>query len=249
MVKVIKQTQRDLCLDDELHLLYLCVSPAFAATVNSEGYRSWTTIFEAHKHVLQLITNLGEQKLKQITFLRDNRGDPQIDKNLDKQLNRIYVAAIMRELINETPIQHITKEFKVARGTIQSLQSQCATFAGQMSKFCEFLGAGLLAATLTRFRQRLNFGARTELLGLTVLPSCSRIIARTLVKHGITSPIELAELTVENIEELISSQSESGMGNDEKSTIAEKILCDAKQYADSLITLDALEEAALQNLT
>jgi DNA polymerase theta len=252
MIKVIQQMQFDLCLNDEIHLLYLCVSPQIAATVKSEFYKSWSVIFEHHKHVIRLITNLDEKKLQKITFLRDARGDEQIDKNLDRQFNRIYVAVIMRELVNETPIQEITKRFNVDRGTIQSLQVQCATFAGQMSKFCEIFGAGLLAATLTRFRQRLNFAARTELLGLIVLPSCSKDIARTLVKCGITSPIELAELSVEAIASLITPQSESGMANpgtEEDYAIAEKILKDAKEYTDSLTRLEVLEEAAMHNLT
>jgi DNA polymerase theta len=150
------------------------------------------------------------------------------------------------------PVGDVARRFNVDRGTLQSLQMQCATFAGQVARFCEIVGAGLLAATLNRFRKRLNFAARQELLGLMVLPSCSRDTARIFVNCGITSPIELADLKVEGIAAIIcrgvsgGERVEATAGERE---LAKKILSDAVEYTDSLGRIEALEEDAMQNIS
>jgi replicative superfamily II helicase len=255
MAEVVKQMQMDLCLTDEVHLLYLCVSTQIAATLKPEPYNSpiWLEIFDRHRHVLRLITKMDDRAIDHMQDLPAIFGGAgRNNKEQDSHFDRVYVAAIMRELINEVAITEITRKFKIDRGTIQSLQMQCASFAGQMSKFCELFGAGLLAATLTRFRQRLNFGARTELLGLIVLPSCSRNVARRLVNCGITSPIELADLKVEAIAPLIAAKGQAGEGraaSDDDFEAAERILRDAIEYTESLTRLEVLEETALQNIS
>jgi DNA polymerase theta len=145
----------------------------------------------------------------------------------------LYIAVVLREFINETAIPEITRKLKIERGTLQALQMQCASFAGQVTKFCEFFGAGLLAATLTRFRQRLNFGARTELLGLIVLPSMSRDAARRLVDCGVPSPIELTALSVDAIALLIAARGETGETlppGDLECSMAKRIHAEATEY-------------------
>jgi hypothetical protein len=90
------------------------------------------------------------------------------------------------------------------------------------------------------------------LLGLIVLPSCSRSVARRFVNCGITSPIELAELTVEAIAALITAQGKQGEAlavSDEDFETAERILRDATEYTESLTRLEVMEETALQNIS
>ena len=125
------------------------------------------------------------------------------------------------------------RKFKTERGTVQSLQMQSASFAGQTSKFCELIGAGLLATTLNRFRQRLNFAARTELLNLMTLPSMTKDIARRLVDSGLNSPIEISELTVHSLLPLImpieDEDGEPYVPTDKDRETTESILKDAKE--------------------
>jgi replicative superfamily II helicase len=244
MAEIVKQMQTDLCLDDEVHLLYLCVSAQTASEVSPPLYNSqtWLTIFEQHKHVIRLITNLDDRT---IDHIQDRPGiyggSGRVNKVLDAQLDRIYVAAIMHDFVDEKPMQEIARRFKIERGTIQSLQMKCASFAGQVSKFCELFGAGLLAATLTKFRQRLNFGARTELIGLLVLPSITKTIAQRLASKGMTSAMDLANLNVEAIAALI--------GESDDRTTAEQILQDATEYTESLTRIEEFEESAVQHFS
>jgi DNA polymerase theta len=196
--------------------------------------------------VIQLITGIDRKRLDHLQDLpRINGGDGRVNRALDAQFDRIYVAVIMREGVNEVPVQEITKRFKIERGTIQSLQMKCAAFAGQVSKFCELFGAGLLAATLTKFRQRLNFGARTEILGLLVLPSITKSIAQKLANCRITSAVDLADLNVEAIAALITGQGSP----DEDRAVAERILRDATEYTVSLTRLEEFEESAVQQVS
>jgi replicative superfamily II helicase len=247
--RVITKMQTDLCLGDEVHLLYLCISPAVVSSLRPEPYDSamWRYIINKHRHVIQLITGFDNKRINAMQDLPGRCGGAgRIDPAIDAEFDKIYIAVIMRELINETPIADITRKFRVDRGILQSWQMQCASFAGQIAKFCELIGAGLMAATLNRFRQRLNFGARTELLGLLVLPSCSRNTARILVRCGITSPIELADLHVEGIAALIA---DDGMSGEAEMDLAKKILKDAKEYTESLTRMEVMEESAMQNVT
>ena len=147
----------------------------------------------------------------------------------------------MLDLINEINLKDITKKYNVERGLIQSLQIQCATYAGQVSRFCEMYGAVLLSTTLNKFRQRLNFAARSELLSLMVLPSCKRDIARVLFNSGIKSPIELSELNYDAIYVIIKESTIVGISQED----IKQILKEAKEYTKSLHKIEQLEENAI----
>jgi DNA polymerase theta len=151
----------------------------------------------------------------------------------------------MSELINERSIPDITKRFRIDRGTLQSIQMQCASYAAQVTKFSELIGATLLAATLNKFRQRLNLAARTELLGLLMLPSMSKDNARRLIDQGISSPVELADLTPEMIEQILKRDPTAEIDFE----TAKSIWKDASDYSESLIRIEALEEMAMQNFS
>ncbi|OHT16165.1 DEAD/DEAH box helicase family protein [Tritrichomonas foetus] len=250
---VVTKLQRNLCLDDELHLLYLCVSPTIAETVKKEAYDSdsWLEIIQNHMHVIQLITGRKVTELERLQDLpRIYGGQGRINSELDSILDRVYVAAILLDLINETPIKIIQKKFDIERGMIQSLQMMCASFAGQTARFCELYGSVLLATTLNRFRQRLNFAARSELLGLMVLPSISKSLARIFFDCGLPSPIEIANLNVDAIAAIISPTNDKGVKlapTEIEIATAENIFAEAREYAKSLTRIEQLEELAMQN--
>jgi replicative superfamily II helicase len=248
---IVAQMQADLCLDDEVHLLYLCVPDVIVQTMRPEPYDSvmWRYILRKHRHVIRLITGFDDKRLDRMEDLPTLYGSlGRVDVIVDSMFDKIYVAVILKQLVNETPAPEITEKFGVDRGVLQSWQMQASSFAGQLSKFCELIGAGLLGAALNRFRQRLNFGARTDLLPLMSLPSCSRDIARRLVRAGVASPVELAELDEATVSALLA---EGRAGDDELDRsyeAARNVLRDAKDYTESMLRLEAMEEFALQNI-
>ena len=163
-------------------------------------------------HVIQLITGLKTYaEIDRIQDLpRIYGGLGRVNPELDSKLDRVFIAAILYDLINEVSISQITRQFNVERGMIQSLQMQCASFAGQTARFCEIYGSVLLASTLNRFRQRLSFAARSELLALMVLPSISKGIARILYDAGLPSPIEISNLNREALAAIITNVDDKG---------------------------------------
>jgi replicative superfamily II helicase len=250
MAQDIRFLQKDICFEDELHLLYLCVSPHMITAVKPEPYNApnWLRIIDRHRHVIKLITKIPDNRLDRMQDLPMIRGGlGRVDPHLDACFDRIYIAVIMKDLIDETPMPEITRRFKIDRGTIQSLQMQCATFAAQTAKFCELLGAGLLAAALNRFRPRLDFGVRSELLGLLVLPSCTKEVARVLVSAGITSPVDLAELTPEMIAVILKPNDATELTESDLK-LAAAIHSHSVEYTESLARLESLEERAVQNM-
>jgi replicative superfamily II helicase len=244
----IKDIQHVVCLNDEVHLLYLCVPPQTITAVKREPYNSplWLYIFKHHSHVIKLVTKLDDRQIDRMQDLPMKYGGlGRVDARVDACCDRIFIAVMMSELINERPIPEITRNFRIDRGTLQSIQMQCASYAAQVTKFSELIGSALLAATLNKFKQRLNLAARTELLGLLMLPSMSKEAARKLFDQGILSPIELADLTPEMIEQILQKDSDADIDLE----TAKSIWKDASEYSESLTRIEALEESAMQNLS
>jgi DNA polymerase theta len=132
------------------------VSTQTLATVKAQAYNTpmWERILREHRHVIKLVTGMEDRAIDRMQDLPSIHGGiGHIRKGIEDEFDRIFIAVILREFINETPIPEITKKFKIERGTLQALQMQCTSFAGQITRFCELFSPGLLAATFTRFRR------------------------------------------------------------------------------------------------
>ena len=247
--KIITQAKKNLCIEDEVHLLYLCVSPKIATAIKVFPYdcAQWTRIFKDHMHVIELITSMSTAQINHLPDLVHIYGGlGRVNKNVDSMMDRIMAAVILKELINETPLKDIVKEFQVDFGSVQKLQMDSAAYAGQINRFCELSGSVVLAAALNKFRQRLNFAARTDLLALMSIPSCSRDTARTLVEKGVMSPVDLSALTVEQCATLIVKEGEEI--TEDVTQLAEKLLKDAITFSESLSKIEELEDKAVLNV-
>ena len=256
LYETVQKALNDLCLGDEIHLLYLCIPPHFAEIIHPQPYNTkrWIYIAQKHRHVIKLITGLNDSDIDRLQDLPNIYGGKgHINPKIDDDLDKIYASVILRELINETSVAEITRKFQIDRGNLQSLQMDAATFAGQTAKFCEIIGAGLLSATLASVKQRLNFAARSEILGLMILPSMSKEIARILVNVGITSPKELSEISVDGIAALIVMRDENDDSihppTEKDKEKAALLLKEAQEYTESVTKLEILEETAIHNFS
>ena len=245
--QLISELQEDLCINDEVHLLYLCVSQKSAEAVKPFPYNSpvWNEIFKQHKHVIILITNMSDaqiEHMQDLVYIYGGMG--RVNPTIDAQLDRLLVAVILKDLINEIPLKDIASKYSLDLGTIQKLQMEAASYAGQINKFCEISGRAVLAGALNKFRQRLNFAARNELVPLLSLPSCTRDIARILTSKGIMSPNDIAPLSIEQFAILLVKDEEEKVTDTLKET-AQRILSEAQSFAESISNLEDLEEMAL----
>lgn len=196
----IKKAQMNICLSDELHLLYLTIPKDVG--FKTPQYREddiWLKVFNEHQHVISDLLKIPSSEIYKRISLSHVQGGIKNNDEIDSILDKIYASSILLEIINERPVSEVEKMFNVDRGTIQSLQTNVSTFAGQVVKFCELCSFQVLAAAINKFRKRLDCSVKNELLSLMSLPSCSQIVARLLFNQGIESPEDIVNYRTEGI--------------------------------------------------
>lgn len=97
---------------------------------------------------------------------------------------RAYTAFQLRDLSNEVPLSTISSRYRIPRGSVQSLAQQCHGFAAGIVKFCQRMGWGMLAAVLDHMRDRLEAGARADLLEMAQVTFVKSWTARLLRENG-----------------------------------------------------------------
>ena len=246
----ILKVMKTLCLVDNLHLLFLCIPSSTGIYIPPFSDDVWEMLFKKHSHVIHLITDKGVNELERIII------GSYTGKILKKDelivFERIYAGCILERLIDETSLQELEQKFKVDRGTIQILQTSSSSFAGQATKFCDEMGYTILSAALTRFRKRLEFGVREELVELMELPSCSREVARVLYSVGIRNAHDCSEASMKEIIKSVRKGRGgpgSGLSEDDIINIAKSIRKEAKQLSKHKSLLEQFSESATMNLS
>lgn len=115
------------------------------------------------------------------------------DPALLRVYNRVYTAFQLRDLSNEIPVSSIAKKYNIARGAVQTLAQNCHGFAAGMAKFCQRMGWDMLAVVLDHMRDRLQAGARADLLEMAQVTYVKSRTARLLWENGFKTLRSLAE--------------------------------------------------------
>ncbi|KAL1979876.1 hypothetical protein VTN96DRAFT_5034 [Rasamsonia emersonii] len=113
--------------------------------------------------------------------------------NLARIYRRAYTAFQLRDLSNEVPLSTIAQRYHTPRGVVQNLAQTCHGFAAGMVKFCQRMGWGMLAVVLDHMRDRLQAGARDDLLEMAQVAYVKSWTARLLWENGFRSVRALAE--------------------------------------------------------
>lgn len=106
---------------------------------------------------------------------------------------RAYTALQLRDVSNEVPLSTISKRYNIPRGNVQTLAQTCHSFAAGMVKFCQRMGWGMLAAVFEHMRDRLQAGARADLLEMAQVAYVKSRTARIFWENGFRSVRALAE--------------------------------------------------------
>ncbi|PLB45101.1 putative DNA-directed DNA polymerase theta [Aspergillus steynii IBT 23096] len=112
---------------------------------------------------------------------------------------RAYTAFQLRDLSNEVPLSTIANRYRIPRGAVQTLAQQCHGFAAGMVKFCQRMGWGMLAAVLDHMRDRLEAGARADLLEMAQVAYVKGWTARLLRDNGFRNLRALAEADAKDL--------------------------------------------------
>lgn len=249
----IDRLQENLCLQDDVHLLYLCIPPSAIQIQSTPDYENniWMKLRAKHQKVFNLITQFDSNGFERHVVMTMRNGGKRNNVRTsaemaihDRELDRFFYACLLQKLIAEKPVNKIVEKFDVTRGSVQMLQMTAATFAGQSVRFCETTGCTTLSRALNTFRERLNFGVKNELLPLMKLPSCNRYTARILVANRIPSPIELSELSPEEIARFIATKRGSPAPSEKELELGNKLHEESRKIAQSLMILDEMDNKA-----
>ncbi|KAL7074401.1 hypothetical protein ACQ4LE_006556, partial [Meloidogyne hapla] len=188
----LKKAMQSICLDTELHMLYL-VTPVNNLAINENSinwnffHQQWIKLSEERRRVAQRIGITEEffmEKLGGRSFPRDH---PLLNLHI-----RFLASLVLYELINERALQDVAKSWGINRGLLQSLQQQAATYAYMIVSFCDRLGWVHLKTLLDDFAERLQFGIRRDLTELVRIKGIDAIRARAFHRMGIESLVSLA---------------------------------------------------------
>jgi replicative superfamily II helicase/DNA polymerase I-like protein with 3'-5' exonuclease and polymerase domains len=120
----------------------------------------------------------------------------------DKVTKKYYLSLALEEVINENSVNEVSSKYGIPSGTLQSLQTNAASFANMVSTLCEYCGFNLFKAAFSDLVSRLEYGVSKELVELMQLPSMSPKLARRLFKAGFMHPKMLANLSDESTSKL-----------------------------------------------
>ncbi|KAJ5224270.1 Helicase C-terminal [Penicillium citrinum] len=143
---------------------------------------------------------------------------------------RAYTAFQLRDLSNEVPLSTIAQRYKTPRGSVQTLAQQCHGFAAGIVKFCQRMNWGMLAAVLDHMRDRLEAGARADLLEMAQVTYVKSWTARLLRENGFKGLRALAEANPKDLVPILM------MVNPRKTQKNQLYPTEAERYAAKLLS-------------
>ncbi|KAI1208800.1 P-loop containing nucleoside triphosphate hydrolase protein [Annulohypoxylon truncatum] len=235
---------RAFVMDGEMHILYT-FTPVHdtSVTVNWRVFRSEMEGLDDSG--LRVMTFLGLKptqvnKMAQGGNLKETTPE---EKEIARVYRRFYLALQLRDLCNEMPIHIVSHKYDTPRGAVQNLAQTCQGFAAGMIKFCEQMGWGAMAAILDHFSDRLNAGAKSDLLALTKITFIKSRTARVFYENGLKTVAAVANADPkELVPILIQAQpSKVRLKSKDEEKYEEKLLAKAKIIADSANRLWQIE--------
>jgi len=245
----IKRAENGLNLEDEVHMLYLCVPASAVSSEKTPNYEEiiWQKLINEHENVIKLIASIDSMTFQKhiiLTAFQGGKGKTKDLERIDKELDKVYYACLLKNLIDEHPIFEIVKQFNISRGAVQAIQMQAANHAGQTAKFCERIHCYLLSTAILAFRKRLDFCVHADLIPLLRLPSCTKSIARFLHNSNIKNPSDVCN---SSNEQLASIFLKNGFTENESNFLSQKIKEESIRLTKTFSFLESIEELSIHS--
>ncbi|KAE8148023.1 hypothetical protein BDV25DRAFT_159149 [Aspergillus avenaceus] len=198
----LKRALQAFVLDGDMHVFYMFTPIGVSATTQID----WPVFRDQ-------IDKLDESGLRALQFIgvqpgfvnRMVQSGASLKADTPEQIKqatiyrRAYTAFQLRDLSNEIPLSVIASRYRIPRGTVQTLAQQCHGFAAGMVKFCQRMDWGMLAAVLDHMRDRLEAGARADLLEMAQVTYVKGWTARLLRDNGFRNVRALAEADAKDL--------------------------------------------------
>ncbi|KAI1382221.1 P-loop containing nucleoside triphosphate hydrolase protein [Hypoxylon crocopeplum] len=235
---------RAFVMDGEMHVLYM-FTPVhdLSGTINWQVFRSEMEGLDDSG--LRVMTFLGLKptqvnKMAQGGSLRETTPE---EKETARIYRRFYLALQLRDLCNEMPIHVVSHKYDMPRGTVQNLVQTCQGFAAGMIKFCEQMNWGAMAAILNHFSDRLNAGAKSDLLALAKITFIKSRTARVFYENGLKTVAAIANADAQELVPILiqAQPSKLRLKSKDEQKYEEKLLAKAKVIAESANRLWQME--------
>ena len=210
----LETASRRLCLFNDLHLVYL-LTPIYLAEQYAHRL-DWTYyLYEVflkglsaeERAIATELIGIEEGYLYgRVAATGGTSAEPAKGTAASAKLmthRRFYIALALYDLVRERPLAEVGRRYRLERATLQKLQQDAATFAGQLQIFAARLRWTNLELLFEAFQPRLNFGVHRELLELMRLPWLTVGLARRLAERGLATIATLATAPIWKLEEAL----------------------------------------------
>ncbi|KAL9014136.1 MAG: hypothetical protein Q9173_001192, partial [Seirophora scorigena] len=227
----LQRASKAFVMDGEMHVFYM-FTPVNISSIGDINWRIYRNEIERldESGMRALEANSGKQ------FTEDD--GEQI--RLARIYRRFYAAFQLRDLCNEVPVHRIAKKFEIQRGFVQTLAQTCEGFAAGMIQFCDTLRWGMMKSVLEHMADRLQAGARADLLDLARIPFVKGRTARVFWENGVRSLRAVAEAEAKELLPLLLLHGSNNLKS--------KRICEAKGSKLNGSTSEISWEAILRNM-
>ncbi|XP_067645253.1 helicase POLQ-like [Eurosta solidaginis] len=190
----LKFSQKHLILTNYAHLLYLVVS--FNSNVKGDElfsadasilYRTYMSLDATTQDLFKLLGFTEASAVKMAKTLS-------VQGPLELKLNRLYKALILLDILNVKPVPSLAVQYKVERGTLQTLINQSIVAASAIVRLCEQLEEFWCYKSLfERIGSKLDRCGTMELEALLDLPAVKINRAKQLYSAGFKTIEDIAK--------------------------------------------------------
>ncbi|KAI9372787.1 hypothetical protein BJX61DRAFT_505709 [Aspergillus egyptiacus] len=198
----LKRALQAFVMDGDMHIFYMFTPLQVAATTQIDWPIFRDQLDALDESGLRALQFVGVQPGFVNSMVQSGASMKEITPeqiNLARIYRRAYTAFQLRDLSNEVPLPVIASRYRIPRGGVQTLAQQCHGFAAGIVKFCQRMGWGMLAAVLDHMRDRLEAGARADLLEMAQVAYVKGWTARLLRDNGFRNLRALAEAEPKDI--------------------------------------------------
>ena len=238
IISDIKAAREDLVLSTPLHLLFLLTSPPVlddaGVPLNADKYKNgaalgslWSSL---RQDQLRIAEKVGIDE-RYVYRLGSNKRDVTPAHAVQRfACQRFTLALVLTELVNEVPIETISRKYSMSVYNIMEEQKTCARFASYVAAICGTLGWGDMEGLINRISDRITAGAQEEILELTKIPHIGIHRARALYMGGITTPKAIVTLgSIDKIAAVLKQYNKNDMTPAAIARAAREILLHAKE--------------------
>ncbi|CAF4146574.1 unnamed protein product, partial [Adineta steineri] len=206
LVVELNKAQRNLCLENDLHLVYLIIPQhlinSMLTTLDWNIFHTVWPTGAVEQHVAHLVGVNGMVVYKKAASLRIEKREYE-EKHDGSRYARFFIALILNDLLCEKSMCDVIRKYECTKSFVQQLQQTTATFTCIVQTFAERLSWNNLKQLLNGFQSRINFGIKQDLCELVRISILNACRARQLYSDGFTTIASLANGDAYEIERSI----------------------------------------------